>query len=876
MANSLTGDFDAVLQVSGATLNRLLASMHQNAGVKANLPSFPHSIWIRLGDGAPLDGVSGYLQAQISVPSIELINGATDRFIVQFGIRGWYKTDPGAAPLPAFINGTVRAEYYLQDIDPKCPGWANRAADYLWIRVDPESVQFQGTAVDDVNPLAVIPPPPSPAATAAIQHEIARQIAGLLATRFEPAPHPVSQRFRKGSMISLSSAAGTATALPLGLDGDPSGQITSISNVLTNGSDFAIAIQRDQILALSAPTLAAIQSYSVTVKVHVSMPWPAPDIDTVYNVSINPPTIDWLPYGSFAALRIKASGSATTNSILADANFDVTQDINLTFDAGSESLSLSPGARTVTTHSSGLGSGPIADGVNGAVDGAVKSMVASACANAQPSLDAMTSRKQELIDQLRTIDDEADAHFNSASFVDDGMILRGAISLAIRQAPAVSFEKTLQEDGFSALNSWIPGGRIDRFDWSWQFSGQTKGGTANYTDRFVLRRPAGAVGRWGLRGTSQPIPGIDGAGSVCLKIEGVQVDPASGASIRVTSTTHCSRFGLFIPLTVVAGSALRPLSRELPPQPGKPRPEQSLAVDPGSTQPASNTLVLYLDGSWDQEAALTLRGALEVSQRRDAGVTLLVLFREGTLEEADGQRAVAEVEGLGRALGIATIVNEDVQGTWATILAVVHGSGQKAWRLVAPGGGVTWMHQGQIAAQQLATALNHYLISGPAPKPQSLHPINDVRTQVSPTALIPELPIQQPHCPPITLNRVGPAGSLVAFVRDASPASEAHLRTLSAQYGSRASGAPLVIAVVDGAGTDDVQRMKERLGLDFAVMPDASGTLTDRFGVRVWPTTLTLDDVGTVASVDVGMQESLPHIEPDSGPSSQVGEKSSD
>ncbi len=30
MANALTGDFEGVLQVSGGTINRLLATLHQN------------------------------------------------------------------------------------------------------------------------------------------------------------------------------------------------------------------------------------------------------------------------------------------------------------------------------------------------------------------------------------------------------------------------------------------------------------------------------------------------------------------------------------------------------------------------------------------------------------------------------------------------------------------------------------------------------------------------------------------------------------------------------------------------------------------------------------------------------------------------------
>jgi hypothetical protein len=124
MSNPLTGDFDAVFQVSGATVNRLLASMHQNAFTNRDLPSFPHTVQIRIGDDRALDGVRGFTQVQLGCPRIELIHGATDRFILVVDVRARYRPDPGTEPLPEFIHGTVRAEYRIRDIDPSCYGWS--------------------------------------------------------------------------------------------------------------------------------------------------------------------------------------------------------------------------------------------------------------------------------------------------------------------------------------------------------------------------------------------------------------------------------------------------------------------------------------------------------------------------------------------------------------------------------------------------------------------------------------------------------------------------------------------------------------------------------------------------------------------------------
>lgn len=108
---------------------------------------------------------------------------------------------PGAL---AFIHGTVHAEYRIHDIDPTCPGWAKIAGDYLWVRVVKESVRFHGTSREDRSAFAVA----VSADDAANEAKITKQIAALLATRFEATPHPVSNRFRRGCLRGLKAPIG--------------------------------------------------------------------------------------------------------------------------------------------------------------------------------------------------------------------------------------------------------------------------------------------------------------------------------------------------------------------------------------------------------------------------------------------------------------------------------------------------------------------------------------------------------------------------------------------------------------------------------------------------------------------------------------------
>ncbi len=61
------------------------------------------------------------------------------------------------------------------------------------------------------------------------------------------------------------------------------------------------------------------------------------------------------------------------------------------------------------------------------------------------------------------------------------------------------------------------------------------------------------------------------------------------------------------------------------------------------------------------------------------------------------------------------------------------------------------------------------------------------------------------------------------------------------------------MVVVDGADPTEAEALKNELGLDFAVVADPGGKITDRFGVDVWPTTIRLDRVGIVSEVEIGI-----------------------
>ena len=108
---------------------------------------------------------------------------------------------------------------------------------------------------------------------------------------------------------------------------------------------------------------------------------------------------------------------------------------------------------------------------------------------------------------------------------------------------------------------------------------------------------------------------------------------------------------------------------------------------------------------------------------------------------------------------------------------------------------------------------------------------------------------EDPPCPPIPLEHLG-VETKVTFVQHGSSASVAHLRALAGQDGPDDAA---VVVVVDAADARAAESLKHALGLDVVAIPDPAGKITDRFGVDVWPTTITLDRQGVVSAVDVGL-----------------------
>lgn len=878
MANPLTGDFEAVLQVSGSTVNRLLATIHQNGGQKTTLPGFTHGTQIRIGDPHAIDGMRGLLKFQVGAPQIDLIHGATDRFWLEVPVRGRYKPDPGTVPIPEFIHGRLRAQYRIDNIDPTCVGWSKLSPEYLWIRVIADTVSFTGTAEDDAPDFVTIGAAID-AATA--DARITRVARVLLRTRFEATPHKVSRRFRKGSMRSLHVGAhGSLVTAPIGLTVDPPpGDINSINQDLLDGRDFGVAVTREYIMGLVSQQLDAIKASASTTlrlyhRTYVDVGWFG-DVDLLvvtidYSIKLTSVSAQWLggmiPFPGITVpgglILITMTGQARTQKAIFNFDVEASQFVVVSFDAAQEEFTAAPfGPADVKL------TGTFAPLAEPYAKPYIQTFIANALsgAGALGGALSLTARKNELIKQLTTIDEHANAWFDEAVFTPDGLIVRGRIAVSSRRAPAAAIAITPEQDGYTGFDSWIPGGRIDSFTWTWTwFNNAGQPGSETRTDRFILRRPVGGGrGKFGVMlGLHRPLPGLDGMGRVCLAINGVHVHPVTGALVPVSTTVKCMRFGLDIRLATPG----RVFLREWVPGPRDPiGPVAEVAVHevagPRAQGHGANTLVVRVGEAWDRDVARSVRDGLASCQRRDAGLVVLVLLRDGTLVRS-GPEVLNEFNELVAELEAPLVVNEDVRGSWSTALRL-DGDGPEAggleWRLITPTGGVTWAHSGRIDPRELGTALDAYLFRSPVADIVQVNPGLPMGTRMSSLEIDPgyidQLIELDSPCPPPPFGRFD-VNAAVTFVMKNSAASEAALRKLKKDYESRETEM-FAAVVIDGVDSGDIEWARRSLPDSIMTIPDPDGTIAKRFGVRVWPSHVTVDETGFVTGFDMGVDPAL-------------------
>lgn len=869
MANPLTGDCEAVLQVSTRLINGLLAALHQNSVSDAAPLKLLHEGTVRHGDPprrhdeladftdwavsysdaggasgpasvgpflvgtappgaaivmasvltgavAPNTGIleepgpviRGTARVQLASPTVTIPPASSAEIAVHVWVRAHYTPDAATTVLPAPIHGEVTATYDVRRLP------TNTGGARLHIKASADDAKISFT------------PAPGSGLDVIEAARISAEVRKAVREGFVAPPVDLPPGFPFSEFKGLSAGGSQAIALPIALSPSPppAAAVATVTNPFIGSSGFAFAVAKeaaDRWIDLEG-VRAGVGARSLTIPLRR---WGFP-IDVVYTLRFSQgPTLTW----SNGAIEVSGRVEVETGSWWAPNGFVAfRQRLALRLDAASQVISLVA-----------VG-GPDVDESwfiphDTAVGIVLTEMTDAVADAADPVRTTFADARTKLTDALRTFDAASSATYTAVAITPDGIVVRGEPSGSARRAPVIAITERDGGQTFSAQTSWIPGGRIERLIWSWvehpgltAWSGQAKSAVTEHG--FLLPRPAG----------------VTDAGNVCLRLEGTQIAAGGQASIIAGGGT-CLVPGMpgvleipswWEPVTVPvwlpdigASAAMRlGIAGHVSVQTGVPIG--------GGVSP--NTLVCFPEWSASQPLA-PLAQALG-QMRRAAGSILVTVVLPAGAFDATRRDIEAKLEVLTRAR-VRVVMTEDDEGGWSRTFGA---SRRPSVFLVNAKRQFVWKHEGEIVPATMAAALDRHVLPAPAPRFQPL------RLRVAPGDPAPDSVFDDGRGDRVALHRLRGRKVVLSFWQPWSAPCLKELERLSRVADRSGPGEPRVVAVHGGAAAEALDRARKQYGESILFAHDVNQSIARVYGVRCWPTTVTIDEGGSVEGIRFG------------------------
>jgi hypothetical protein len=735
MANPLTGDFEAALQIAIRQINGIFGTLHQNGAIKDAALQTPHSTTGRIGDfrrGPPDGGVNAFedwviqfqragpgrglrdIQAQLiagappgaarmltdafealsaigqnghpppppppgvvrglaklqaASATITVAQGSSSEITVNAGIRAQYYPDTGTTDLPAPIHGDVHAAYEVRRIQ-------TGSGAKLLISPSSQDAKIQFTAA------------PGSGLSAFDENALAVQVRKVLREDMVLLPVDLPPNFP----FTVFKGLGSAIALPFQLSGAgaPASGVQPLTQSFIGSSGFAVAVSKDYVIgqlnAVIDEILAAINSISRTITVSFGI-FGSVSVTIRLRVTSGP-TLTFMSGG----IEISGEVAVDTNVPLINGSLKFKQMIRLMLDTPSQTITpLRFGDPDVQE--------PWFIPHDTAVD-IVRTQIDSALVAGTPSVRRVfTDASSTFSKGLDTFDPSALISYTGIEITPDGVIVRGEISSVARRAPVVDIAETHRSTAFTAFESWMPAGRIDRFIWSWVEHSRFnlwEGVERSFTDehRFIFPKPAGAAQ----------------LGQICLRIEGTQTF-LSGQEISVAAGTTCHLpepvFEMDVPSwwQPVALPIWRPGLTDTSVLRSAIAAHVGVQVDAPGKEPLSRNVLVYFP-NWDSDKPLASLNAALPKVRNSSALMVIVVLPAGAFD-ASRRNVESKIGSSGEHQALMQFTEDDEAG-WTRMFAVAK---RPSAYLINARREFVWKHEGEPDPAELAAALNQHLVA---------------------------------------------------------------------------------------------------------------------------------------------------------------------
>ena len=400
----------------------------------------------------------------------------------------------------------------------------------------------------------------------------------------------------------------------------------------------------------------------------------------------------------------------------------------------------------------------------------------------------------------------------------------------------VDIAETNQATAFTAFESWVPAGSIDRFIWSWveyphlnMWHGVEKSFTDE--DRFIFPKPTG----------------VTELSQICLRIEGTQILPG-GMEVSIAGGTTCSVSVGGLESAIDAPSWWGPVALPIW------RPDiadttvlrnaiaghVSVQADvPGKEPLARNVLVYFTD--WQSDRPLqSLNDALGRVKNASALMVVVVLPRgvfDGCLRDVESRLTPS---GERRMLVQFT---EDDEGGWTHMFAVTK---RPSAYLINARREFVWKHEGEPDPAELAAAIDQQLV------PTSALRFRPLRLTVSLGDPAPDTWFETDGGDQFALHRFRGQEILLNFWQSWSAPCLTELGRLQRLHATQIK-TPFIVAFHSGKNRNSLDEIRKRLRLSFALVQDSQQRIARQYGVRCWPTTILVGADGRTQHIQFGV-----------------------
>jgi len=865
MANPLTGNHEGVVQIAVRQISGLLGALHQNALIQQATLKLLHSATLRIGDpprrrpdldvlgdwlferqrkgpgrslkdvranltatappGAarlltdafaeldldlsvevPPDVVRGLAKVQVSTLAISVPNGSSSEVIVSAGLRMSYYPDPGTTDLPAPLHGELSAAFDVQRIS---------AASGTRLTVKPSAQDAK---------IQFIPAPGAGLDPAEVSR-ITAEIRKVLRQGVSQTPVDLPSDFPFADLKGLGSGANQIIALPVQLSGaaPPAGGTQGLMQSFVGASGFAIAVSKEYV-----SSLIDIEAIRASIRQQPAR--------FTFNTILGSVSFEYrLSFSSGPTLTFKSGGfeisgrvDAVTDSWAPNGFVSFRQMIHLTLDPVQQTVRLVRAGDPAVDKSWFIPLGKAVDIVKTEIDKAL-------AANASGVSRVFNDGRSKLTRGIRTFDTSATVSYSAIEVTPDGVIVRGDIGSAPRRAPVLKVAETHRGTAFTALESWIPAGRIDRFVWSWvEYSGPAtsifSGTQKTLTDqhRFILPKPAG-------------VTSVD---RICLRIEGTRIAPnGHTTSVTAGATCHVQEPEFALDLPSWWGPLVLPIWQ---PDLNDSMPLRdaiaghiSVQADVPRKQPFSrNTLVAFAD--WSAARPLeALHHAL--SKTKNAALMVIVVVPEGAF---DRSRKEFESKLPGEGFAVPVQFTEDDQGAWTRAFAV---SKTPSVYLVNAAGEFVWKQEVAVDGTALAEAFDKH------PVPKRTPEFAPLKLSIAPGDGMLDALFVDDRAQTFELHRFRGRDVILTFWQSWSAPCMKELARLQ-QLHQTGKDTPFIAGFHGGSNSKALDETRKRLGLSFSLVQDQQQRIARSYGVRCWPTTIMIDAEGHVQHIQLGTE----------------------